>query len=268
MIRLWIARLGIASMSILAADCVALRDRPPKMPFSITTAAGTVNASTADEAQHVAELVEAYAPRVQAILGTGGGTLPEITVVQGIVPGHNEDCGGACYKPVFGRWLIVLRWCPDPLLHHALVHELVHFYSTGIWERLSPTMQEGFADEVSSMIVPADAFTGPRFLLMSALFNNELWDPRPLIDRGPGEFYDLDLRTESSSRGIGYYVAYKLGIEKLRELCVQAEERENKYVSAQDLLEAAGLPLTDTRLWFPGLATQVTEPQAKASPRH
>ena len=176
-------------------------------------------------------------------------------MIQGELPAGRGQYG-VCYKPTLERPFIVLLSTQHPLQEFVLVHELVHYDWGGRWDRLSPAMQEGLADEVARSLVPAEASQTMLFMDMSALFNYAGADPCGDLDMRRGEYDALDLAGRNNSRGLGYFVAHRLGIDALRDLCDEAQRNGASRVSAEVLLTRAGLSFTDTQRWYRGSAAE------------
>jgi hypothetical protein len=219
------------------------------MPITVVTASGTVHANSTEEADRVAGWLQSYGPRVRERLDAAAVPPPQVSVVQTGLPG-GPDQSGVCYKPNVGQWFIAIQSGQQDAQEFLLVHELVHYYSGREWDRLSPAMQEGLADEIARALVPDEASRGPLLLDMSALFSYTGGDPRRYLDMGRDEYDDLDPVALSNSRGVGYFVAHRLGVDALRELCLEAERNGVSRVSAMALLDRAGLAPTDTRTWY------------------
>jgi hypothetical protein len=245
-IRTLNARISSAVVVASICACTIAPYDPPSMPFTVTTSSGIVHAETAEDASRIALLLEHYGPRVRTILDAESAVVPEITAMATDLP-DGASQGGVCIKPSFERGFILIRSMQHPVQDFALVHELVHFYVHGYWQLLSTAMQEGIANEIARSLVPPESTRPMSFIYMSALFSYPDVDPVHELDQSPGEYYSHD---DSAARGISYFVARKLGVDGLREVCREAERAEEPRVSARALLERAGLSLTDTTSWY------------------
>lgn len=191
----------------LLATLASCRVLPPA--HQAETCLGRVRASSAPQAEKVAELVEALHPRVEAWL-----------------PGHRRLAldvwvqerpslslfGSASIGEADGFWAegvarIHLREDADSL-ERTLAHELVHAALGPEWSTLPGTLEEGLCDLASARLVPeaaarmrAGRLSSAAFALGGLVLVLEIDLPRDVHPAGVGVQFSARLRLEGEVEG-------------------------------------------------------------------
>lgn len=135
--------------ALLAAGLLAL-GACSSPPLRYEGPLGSVYADDPEQGALVQAELEELGPRVQAILHTDPGP-PRIIVARSRNLGPRHAMGATSAK---GIVLAQAAFAEDGLVRLALGHELVHWYAVGVWDGLSPVIEEGLADFVACGFFP------------------------------------------------------------------------------------------------------------------
>lgn len=191
--------------------------------FEHASPAGVARADDRDDARMLAMMGNLFAHDVCARLGVE--LAPPFVIEH--VSGTNVlglDVQRDSADRIVSRRIVI---GDAPLLKQArfsVAHELVHWYASDPWDRLPHAIEEGLADYIALQLAPE--FRDAR-LEELARRRAEMTPERreraiALTER---EWNGAPKETRSDAYAVGYEVVERLGIEALRELCVQAREQ-------------------------------------------
>ena len=187
--------LGSALLAVLLCGCQAL---PPA--HSASAASGMVRAGSRAEAEQVAQLFDALAPRVRELLPDSH--APDVEVWVQEAPALYRFSSSS-YNDADGFWAasphrIHLRRNADNL-ERTLAHELVHASLGSSWRTLPGTLEEGLCDKISGKLCPQGAARMRAGRLSSAGFATGGLELELEIAFAP-ELHPLGLRLSFSAR--------------------------------------------------------------------
>ncbi|MFO1010544.1 MAG: hypothetical protein U1F29_10825 [Planctomycetota bacterium] len=219
-----------------------------RAPLTCDTGFGTVRGFAAEDVEEVGRLVRDLAPRVREIL------RPErAEPVRVVVLDTPADPNAKAFTHEFVREghlvdrFIVVGSAGRHLRAFLVAHECVHWLADGPWDRLPLALEEGLADLIACQLDPVGRAA-------------KLYDLAHVPPRASFEEIEVALRvTRETWAGltaaereraywVGYVVASRLGVEGLRELCVEAQAEGLRTVPIERVLALAGLG-TDMRAW-------------------
>lgn len=241
----------------LATACATSPEAIP--PIAVQSSQGEVRAYTAEDAGRVAALLEELAPKVRELLVETREGGPEVFVLEQQVA--NSPIAYNCD----GRILLGPR--SRDLERFALAHELAHWQVAGAWKALPPAVEEGLADGIALELVPEASFSIAVGYL-SELHEGGVVDPVEVLHLTRRQWSDMPHGAERSARyAVGFFIAVRIGIPKLRALCAKAVLAGHERVPAEWLLAEARLPPTDIADWKLSLQGSVTSGASKLSVR-
>ncbi len=233
--RAYVVRKGLAVLlAPIGVGCSSFQAAAPPIVEVIDPV--IVRAWRREDAERVTALRLTIEPRVRALLGERRRS-PEVWL---IAERNQEFDLGAVWA---GKILL----SPDSRSKEdlALAHELAHWYCEGAWNRLPPIVEEGLADLVAAAVLPRWRLAIPlaHKMNLEAVQITDL-EPLPLLEGGEWLALD-DERRALELRAIGYAFAARIGIDRLRRLCQQAQAEGLERIPAARLLESADIDPAD-----------------------
>jgi hypothetical protein len=188
-------------------------------PYRLESNEASIRASSVAECTRIARIVDELAPRARDLLRvSGSGRRPTLHLLTGSFPGQPVTVAGE----TIGTVIKVTRL--DPLdERYTVAHELVHFYATGIWERLTRAQEEGLADFLACQLVPEYRDRREK-LLAGWLMKAPSMDPEWALDRSWESWTQLMADgLEDPVNAYGYAIMRRCGVDELQTLCARAE---------------------------------------------
>lgn len=221
--------------------CRAARPAYPVPAIEVKTACGVVTASTQEQADRVAIMLEELSPLVRARLSTSKTNCPSVFFLDGPV--------GIAISGMATPSEILLSSEPNERVRATLTHELTHWYVDDAWKPLPHAAEEGLADLLAVEMNPQSS-ASIQVTALVALMACPVHDPIAAFELKDWAFSDL----ESAKRlqgitAIGFFVVSRIGVDGLRELCERAGNAGYEQVPAQWLLDRAGFANEDARQW-------------------
>ncbi|HTF86851.1 MAG TPA: hypothetical protein VK843_00460 [Planctomycetota bacterium] len=103
----------------------------------------------------------------------------------------------------------------------TVAHELVHWYATGIWDRLPHAVEEGVADTIALRFVPEWKQVRESELAMNLLAVTPARRSRALeVTERTWQSSPMELRFDAYA--VGFEIAHRIGIDGLHGLCERA----------------------------------------------
>ncbi len=260
-------------LGLLCTACAA--GRPPELAHAVDTEWGRVHAARRADAVEVAVLVEDIAPRIAELLPAGTQAALDIRLLR---KQRHAHLGGATIATHAARWIELPARGRDAAARAILAHELVHYWLGAEWSTLPPVLEEGLAILLSHAAVPeaapeergglalmlalwidgAIAFEGPRIEVVAGgrrLLDSEarytLRSDGPLrglppltaaLDTSPEALVRAeDPRARAALDGLACVLVERIGVDWLRQLCVQAATLGHARIPAGWIWRAAGI---------------------------
>jgi len=220
---------------LLFAACVA------KPPVILRCTDGEARAWSIAEAQETCDLIDELAPTVRTWLGENIDAPPRIDRM----PRSENGWDGTVYPD-----RILLGPLPEADLRFVIAHELVHWYAAGSWNLLPHLVEEGLATTIALRLAPE------RSDLRRIAYH---WYVRWALE-GRTPPFDLDFAfsltgaswetLEGDPRvmslyGLGLVVAEWIGVDRLHQMCLDAQRHGLARVPTGELLRAAGIDPDD-----------------------
>lgn len=227
-----------ASLLLLSLFAGCRADEFERAPIEARHAWGVVRGYTAEDVEEVGRAAEELGPRVEAWMRPDR-TRPLRIVV---VPHRPEDRAVATtvenVSPLTSNVtprFIVLRVDPPGPRRYLLAHELVHWNSVGVWQRLPIAVEEGMADMIADRVEPELGLVREAFL--GRLGEPREEDVREMLAVPRGEERKLELRRHDMLYLVGRNIAHRIGVDGLRAWCEDAEKRHrvsipNEWIQA------------------------------------
>lgn len=284
--------VGLAGLAACAAP------RPPELPIAVAARAGVVHASSAAKARAFADVLDAYAPRIPAVLPGCAARPVDVRLVTKLA---RENWGGATFTLPDQRWIELPEGEEPQAIAATLVHELVHYELGPDWSTLPGVLEEGLCDLVAHKIVPeAAAIERAEYavLLASAIDGCLFFEAPRMVGHGAGATFagdpqsytvratieredlpsfdealhyksrDLEPIRAQGVRGVldalGYLVVARIGIDDLHALCLRARIQGLHQVPSAWIFGAAGLDPHDHGSWRPAIQALFGEDEKKA----
>jgi hypothetical protein len=231
--------LGAAGpLLLLAPGCATTFATPPILTSSPS---GEVRAWTDADAARARHELEQLGPRIRDLLGSRRGP-PHVILARETIPGPVDAL-------LAGEQIVIGAEAREQECV-MLAHELAHWYLDGVWVALPGSVEEGVADLVAGEVLP-EWSTALRGQHVQALVTTE-----PLPDPGPALLHsceiDLEPQDEAqlrASRALGYAVARRIGLARLRVLCEAARAEGRKSLTSAQLMDEARLEERDLEAW-------------------
>lgn len=226
-------------LAVTLCSCSTIRFRIP--PVCIETPEAVIYAPSIADAERLAREFNDVAPRVRSILGDTRVKRAKVALVDKSLLDGPQGMN-------WGSWIFITNGCGD-FERMFVAHELVHWYVSGVWTCLPGVMEEGLADRIATDLDPASAGAVARTRLKQ-LRDPVVTDPAVALKISRSEWdraEDFDPHTTLAS--IGYFITMRVGVDRLRALCVRACESGHTIIPARWLLEEAGLRGSDVRHW-------------------
>ncbi|MBK7641682.1 MAG: ImmA/IrrE family metallo-endopeptidase [Planctomycetes bacterium] len=281
------SRMLAALLVCLAWGCALERPRP--MPFEADAPPFRVHAQDAASAQGVlADAAKALAAaRTLPGMRTRESIDVRVTSAQGkAAAGSTRWLGDPRRRE--GAW-IELSLNQDPQEQRFLLgHELAHALFDETWQLLPQIVEEGLADHAGETASPACgaarrlahairlcSWTGPGLELVengrvvetlrARLEPDSLPEPARMLELDGRSYHDVKpAENRELLYAFGYLIVERIGVVKLRELCVAARAAGRKRLAPKELLEAARLDPSDRRAWIPAIQALVGERELAA----
>jgi len=283
----------IVTQSFAAALCLCFLgcafDRPPLMPAEATHATLHVHAQDQASAERVLALAGAALAAAHELPGLRTRTEIHIRVA---------DAGSAAARGST-RWLgdparreeawIELELSDDVDEQRFLLgHELAHVLFDETWQVLPQIVEEGLADHAGQAASPACgaarrlahairlcSWTGPGLLvqvqgrpaetLCARLEPESLPEPARMLELDGRSYHDVKpAENRELLYAFGYLIVERIGVPRLRALCVAAHAAGRRKLGPAELLLAAQLDPREKRTWTPAIEALVGEPELAA----
>jgi hypothetical protein len=252
--------------------------RPPDLAHVAHSRFGEVRAESQRVAERMAEVLDDVAPHVALLMHVASPPPVDVRIVARLAYSQLQ---AVCIRMPDRTWIEIPASVVGADAEEALAHELVHAWLDARHQELPGVVVEGLASYVAGIVQPqVGAKTRLAVLLAVSKLAEEkstfvrpglkaafMGDPMPLsvvgstslvfyppFDRDsvppPRTAVSMDIPLESRAirsgslmplYSIGYAVVWRIGLDRLEELCTSAREQGRTRVSAQAFLAAAGL---------------------------
>jgi hypothetical protein len=276
-----------AVLLAFVAGCALERPRP--MPAEASRAPFRVHAQDRETAEQVLAHAELALAAAQKLPGMRARSAIDIRV----------SSAGSTAASGSTRWLgdparreqawIELALGDDPEEQRFLLgHELAHALFDEVWQTLPQIVEEGLADHAGEAASPACgaarrlahairlcSWTGAGLAIVeqgrvlqtlcARLEPESLPEPARMLELDGRSYHDVKpAENRELLYAFGYLIVERIGLTKLRELCVAAHAAGRKKLAPEELLEAARLDPRERRSWTPAIEALVGEPELAA----
>lgn len=202
------------------------------------------------DAERVAQSMEELVPRVRRIKDVAK-PAPLVLMSREHLPGITVGV----QMPSF----VVLDPDTRRSENFCLAHELSHWFRDEVWHRLPHSMEEGLADHVASLLVPAGASSRFYWYVSSTPEVVDLDTFRATCSVTDVEAHYQTPEEELRMRGIGYAAASAIGVYVLRELCERARSAGLSSVPAEWIYDALPFPGNEPGSWRAAIRRRLNE---------
>lgn len=219
-----------------------------RAPMTCDTGYGTVRGFAVEDVAEVGRLVRDLSPRVREILRPEHPEPVRVVVLDSVADPYAKAFTHEFVREgrIVDRFIVIGSEAKH-LRGFIVAHELVHWHAGGVWDRLPLALEEGLADLIAcqldeegraaklydlALVPPASSFAEIDAALR---VSRESW---------------VALTPEERDRvyWVGFIVARRIGVERMRALCEQAAADGLHFVPIERVFALAGLE-TDVRCW-------------------